>query len=86
MKKKLIVLLVVLCMALGAGTTLTAFAGVNQNSPTGDGLMTGGGDLIQQTTRFATTTLTIRHTATKRVQRFTICQECQPRTMFLRIK
>ncbi len=43
MKKKLIVLLVVLCMALGAGTTLTAFAGVNQNSPTGDGLMTGGG-------------------------------------------
>ena len=43
MKKKLLVFLVALCLALGAGTTLTAFAGVNHNSPTGDGLMSGGG-------------------------------------------
>lgn len=68
MKKKLLVFLVALCLALGAGTTLTAFAGVNHNSPTGDGLMTGG-DLIIPTILFVTTA-SLRHIATKGATRF----------------
>ena len=84
MKKKLLVFLVALCLALGAGTTLTAFAGVNHNSPTGDGLMSGG-DLIIRIILFVTTA-SLRHTAFSKELRFTICPVWRARTTFRLIR
>lgn len=44
MKKKLLAFLVCVCLALGTFTSVSAFAGVNLNSPTGTtGLISGGG-------------------------------------------
>lgn len=44
MKKKLVTFLVCLCLALGAASSITAFAGINTNTPTGyNGLIAGGG-------------------------------------------